>query len=167
MKKLYAYIASPCGFAPESTEQFYYGQLLPIIRRHGFELLDPWKLTDQSVIDRATCTPEGPQRRIAWQVANEIIAEHNTNAIRRCDVVVAILDGSDVDSGTASEIGFAYGIEKTIIGYRNDFRLSSDNVGSTVNLQVEYFIHESAGTIVRNLYELENTLIFWYQKLQR
>src|SRR5262245_63505569 len=40
---------------------------------------------------------------------------------------------------------------KRIIGYRGDVRLSADNEGAVVNLQVEYFIHESGGRIVRRL----------------
>ena len=63
-------------------------------------------------------------------------------------MVLANLDGQDVDSGTAAEIGYAFAKGKPIIGYRGDLRLSSDNVGSTVNLQVEFFIRESGGEIV-------------------
>ena len=62
--------------------------------------------------------------------------------------MVAVLDGADVDSGTAAEIGYAFARGKLIVGYRGDFRLSADNEGGTVNLQVEYFIRESGGTIV-------------------
>ena len=35
-------------------------------------------------------------------------------------------------------IGYAFARGKPIIGYRGDLRLSSDNVGLTVNLQVEF-----------------------------
>jgi len=37
-------------------------------------------------------------------------------------------------------IGFAFAKGKPIIGYRGDLRLSGDNDGAIVNLQVEYFI---------------------------
>lgn len=56
------------------------------------------------------------------------------------DIVTANLDGVDVDSGTASEIGYAAGRGIPIFGYRTDFRLAGDNIGSLVNLQVESFI---------------------------
>ncbi len=68
--------------------------------------------------------------------------------------MIAVLDGVDVDSGTAAEIGYAFGIGKLIVGYRGDFRLSADNEGSTVNLQVEYFIRKSGGSIVTRLEDL-------------
>lgn len=42
--------------------------------------------------------------------------------VREADVVVAILDGADVDSGTAVEIGYGLGLGRTIIGVRTDFR---------------------------------------------
>jgi nucleoside 2-deoxyribosyltransferase len=50
------------------------------------------------------------------------------------DIVVAVLDGVDVDSGTAWEIGYAYAKGKPVIGLRTDFRTLSDGV---VNLMVE------------------------------
>ena len=53
------------------------------------------------------------------------------------DIVVAVLDGVDVDSGTAWEIGYAYSREKPIIGIRTDFRTLSDGI---VNLMVEMSI---------------------------
>jgi nucleoside 2-deoxyribosyltransferase len=82
----------------------------------------------------------------------------NRAAIDAAWGVVAVLDGTDVDSGTAAEIGYAFARGKLIVGYRGDFRLSADNEGSVVNLQVEYFIRESGGTIVDRYQDLESTL---------
>lgn len=42
--------------------------------------------------------------------------------VRQCDVLVAILDGPDADSGTAFEAGYAYAIGKPIVGVRTDYR---------------------------------------------
>ncbi len=47
-------------------------------------------------------------------------------AIDDCDVVVALLDGAQVDDGTAWEIGNAYATGKPIIGVRTDFRNAGD-----------------------------------------
>ncbi|MGB9940741.1 nucleoside 2-deoxyribosyltransferase [Methanosarcina sp.] len=57
------------------------------------------------------------------------------------DLVVAVLDGVDVDSGTAWEIGYAYAKEKPVIGLRTDFRSLSDGI---VNLMVEMSIIDLA-----------------------
>jgi len=47
-------------------------------------------------------------------------------SVNECDAIVSILDGSDVDSGTCVELGYAYAHKKPIIGIRTDFRLSED-----------------------------------------
>ena len=47
--------------------------------------------------------------------------------IDRTDLVVAILDGSDSDSGTSWECGYAYARDKPIIGVRTDLRGSEDD----------------------------------------
>lgn len=38
-------------------------------------------------------------------------------------VVIAVLNGTDVDSGTSWEMGFAFGLHKPIIGYLDDIRI--------------------------------------------
>jgi nucleoside 2-deoxyribosyltransferase len=53
------------------------------------------------------------------------------------DIVVSVLDGADVDSGTAWEIGYAYAKGKPVIGLRTDFRILSDGI---VNLMIEMAI---------------------------
>ena len=47
-------------------------------------------------------------------------------ALDNCDVVVAILDGPDADSGTSFEMGYARGRGKRVIGVRTDFRDGED-----------------------------------------
>jgi nucleoside 2-deoxyribosyltransferase len=48
-------------------------------------------------------------------------------ALDNCDVVVAILDGPDADSGTSFEMGYARARGKRVIGVRTDFRGSEDH----------------------------------------
>src|SRR5437773_2236263 len=124
----------------------------------GYEVLDPWALADQAKIDAVQRLPYGPEKREAWRKLNREIGATNQAAIDRADGVVAVLDGTDVDSGTAAEIGYAFARGKLIVGYRGDFRLSADNEGSTVNLQVEFFIRESGGTIVSRYEDLGPSL---------
>ena len=97
-------------------------------------------------------------QREAWRDLNRRIGETNAHAIDSCDLVLAVLDGADVDSGTAAEIGYAFARGKRILGYRGDFRLAADNVGSIVNLQVEYFITAGGGEIVTTLAALRDRL---------
>ncbi len=152
------YIASPLGFF-ESGRIFLYEYLIPLVESLGLEVLDPWKLTPESEIKRVASIEDYSKRKEEWCRLNMIIGENNKKAIESSQGLLAILDGCDVDSGTAAEIGFAYGLGKKIIAYRSDFRLSSDNEGCTVNLQVEFFIKSSGGTISRDLPGLREELI--------
>ena len=151
------YMASPLGFS-EAGRSFYNGTLIPEVIRLGFEVIDPWTLTDQAKIDAMEKMPYGEERRDAWRRLNVEIGGNNRAGIDRSDAVLAVLDGTDVDSGTAAEIGYAFAKGKPILGYRGDFRLSADNEGSTVNLQVEYFIRQSGGDIVTKLADLAPAL---------
>jgi len=144
-------MAGPLGFS-EAGRHFYNAVLLPYVKSLGYEVLDPWALTDPRKIEAVERLPYGSERREAWRRLNREMAASNRAAIDQAQAVVAVLDGTDVDSGTAAEIGYAFARGKRIVGYRGDFRLSADNEGGTVNLQVEFFIHESGGTIV-NRYE--------------
>lgn len=148
------YIAGPLGFS-EAGRAFHNGTLVPLLTKLGYEILDPWKLTEQSKIDAVSKLPYGLERREAWQKLNREIAENNRSAIDKCDGVFAVLDGTDVDSGTAAEIGYAFAKRKPIVGYRGDSRVAGDNEGSLVNLQVEYFILEGGGKILTDLGELK------------
>jgi nucleoside 2-deoxyribosyltransferase len=151
------YMASPLGFS-EAGRLFYDGTLIPEVVRLGFEVVDPWTLTDQAKMKAVQNVPYGQARRDAWRRLNVEIGGNNRAGIDRADMVLAVLDGVDVDSGTAAEIGYAFAKGKPILGYRGDFRVSADNEGSTVNLQVEYFIRQSGGDIVTKLADLAPAL---------
>jgi len=154
MRKVY--FASPLGFA-EST-RYFMSMVEDQLSACGYTVLNPWHLADPKLFEAATRIEDPEQRRSALHEVNMKVASKNEEAIRECDLVVAVLDGVDVDSGTASEIGFAYALGKRIYGYRGDFRMAGDNEGSLVNLQVEYWIENSGGCIVRNLDELQQRL---------
>jgi nucleoside 2-deoxyribosyltransferase len=151
------YLASPLGFS-EAGRLFHKDVIVREVIRLGHQPLDPWELTPQSEIDAVMALPYGLERRDAWRKLNRVIGGNNRAAIDRCDMVFAVLDGVDVDSGTAAEIGYAFANGKPILGYRGDLRLSSDNEGSIVNLQVEYFIRESGGTIIQRFADFADAL---------
>jgi nucleoside 2-deoxyribosyltransferase len=151
------YVAGPLGFS-EAGRSFHQGTVIPELRRLGLETIDPWELADKQKIQSVLDMPYGPAKRDAWRALNREIGATNRAALDRCDLVFAVLDGVDVDSGTAAEIGYAFAKGKQIIGYRGDFRLSADNEGSTVNVQVEYFIRQSGGEIISKLADLADIL---------
>ncbi len=54
------------------------------------------------------------------------IFRSDIEAIDAATVVVAWLDGSDVDSGTATEVGYAYAKGIPVVGLVTDFRIPSE-----------------------------------------
>jgi len=160
------YLAGPLGFS-EAGRSFYQREVVARVERLGHVALDPWSDDDILGIDpnlgaeikAAQGMPYGPGKRDVWRPLNVRIGAKNRALIDACDLVLAVLDGVDVDSGTAAEIGYAFAQGKPILGYRGDFRLSADNEGATINLQVEYFIRAGGGTIFTRLDELERELV--------
>lgn len=139
------YIASPLGF-DEPGRVWGRDVLLPAVRAAGLVPLDPWDDPDHH-LERAMAVDDADQRRAALAAANAAVAGRNADLIRSSAGVLAVLDGTDVDSGTAAEIGFAVALHRPVVGLRTDIRPAGDNEAAIVNLQVEGFIHQSGGAI--------------------
>jgi nucleoside 2-deoxyribosyltransferase len=104
----------------------------------------------------------GDQVRIIWPF--EITPKHSdyraSEILRICasgldeaDLLVALLDGAQVDDGTAWEIGYFYHANaggERIIAIRTDTRCAGETNGVPVNT----LIAESCGVIVRSVDEL-------------
>jgi nucleoside 2-deoxyribosyltransferase/predicted secreted protein len=63
------------------------------------------------------------------------IFSENLGALKNADIIVAIIDGADADSGTAWEMGYTYAHGKQVIALRTDFRRSGRH--EKVNLMLE------------------------------
>lgn len=63
-----------------------------------------------------------PQDNEVKEFSTGAIFTVDKNGIDHSDVVVANMDGSDPDSGTAWECGYAYAKGKMVVTYRTDFR---------------------------------------------
>src|SRR5689334_4591376 len=122
------YLAGPLGFS-EAGRDFHNRVLIPALTELGHEILDPWALTEVVKLQEVLKQPYGRARRKAWRKLNVKIGMNNKNAIDNSDAIFAVLDGVDVDSGTASEVGYGFAVGKPILGYRGDSRLSADNEG--------------------------------------
>jgi nucleoside 2-deoxyribosyltransferase len=64
------------------------------------------------------------------------IFETDMSGLDWCEAVVAVMDGSDPDSGTAWECGYAYARSKPIVTFRSDFRLVGEARGVSFNLML-------------------------------
>jgi nucleoside 2-deoxyribosyltransferase len=156
------YLAGPHGFS-EAGRAFHESAIVREIARLGHTPLDPWAMHAtapalDAEIKAAAAMPYGAAKRDTWRKLNMRIGAKNRALIDACDMVFAVLDGADVDSGTAAEIGYACAKGKPILGYRGDFRVSADNEGSIINLQVEYFIRASGGDIIMAIKDLATAL---------
>lgn len=152
-KAVLAYTASAFGFSP-TMKSFMYDEYLPKLKAIGIIPINPWDLTPQSEVDEAHAVKDPLLRLKSLKELDAQIAKRNIEAILKSDLVIANLDGVDVDSGVAAEIGYAYGLGKKIYGWRGDFRRTGENEGVTINLQVEAFILRSGGKIARSLEDL-------------
>lgn len=138
---LKVYVASPLGRS-EATRSWYRETLLPALAACGVEVLDPWAEGERPEQD-ISGVPDGAsvgEPMVAWRDVNARIGLRNTRLIHQAHGVVAVLDGPDVDSGTAAEIGYATALGRWVLGYRGDARQAGENPGCVVNLQVESFI---------------------------
>jgi nucleoside 2-deoxyribosyltransferase len=77
------------------------------------------------------------------------IFSENLKALENADIIVAIIDGADADSGTAWEMGYAYAHGKPVIALRTDFRRSGGH--EKVNLMLE----ESSAVVTSTVELLE------------
>ena len=70
------------------------------------------------------------RRGMSVTAARQIVFEADVVALKRSDLVVAVLDGRTVDEGVAFEIGYARALGRTCIGLKTDDRAllpSGDN----------------------------------------
>jgi nucleoside 2-deoxyribosyltransferase len=138
------YIASPLGFTA-AGRHWYRDVYLPALA--GLvEVVDPWSLTSPEEV--AAAVREDREQQLCRE-----IGARNTAALRTCTLLVALLDGQELDSGTVAELGYGAALGLTCLGLRTDLRRTGES-GARVNLQVEAFVLESGGKIVATLGDL-------------
>lgn len=145
------YVASPLGFT-ESGRHYNQHVLIPALAA-VVEPIDPWAAPGSPADGHRGPEPGlARPRRLALD-----IGRGNAQAIRSCALLVALLEGQEIDSGTAAEVGYAAALGLTCFGLRSDLRRHGED-GVTVNLQVEAFIEDSGGEVVGSLDALVRAL---------
>ena len=139
-----AYVASPLGFS-ETSRAYYAEHYLPALAEHVTPV-DPWTLSLPEEFEAAR--EAGREHAFGLDVG-----ARNADAIRGAELLIAQLDGQEVDAGTAAEVGYAAALGLPCLAVRSDLR-SSGEPGMRVNLQVEAFVALSGGFLVRSLDEL-------------
>lgn len=129
------YLAGPLF---TQAEQAWLQGLKEELMKRGHEVCWPFELFKDGQI--SGWGPTAPRR----------IMERCREALEKATVVVAWLDGTQVDDGTAWEIGYAHAKLKPVHGIRTDFRQAGDTNHSIVNAMVE----ASCITISRSIPDL-------------
>ncbi|WFN34131.1 nucleoside 2-deoxyribosyltransferase [Methanogenium sp. S4BF] len=112
------YLAAPLF---SEAERAYNRSVAALLREHLFSVHLPQECGDSSA------------ERSAEHTA--CIFTENLAALSQADLVVAVIDGADADSGTAWEMGYAYAQGIPVIAVRTDFRQAG--VSERVNLMLE------------------------------
>lgn len=113
------YLAAPLFSEAERAYNFLVGEELKSL---GFDVFLP-----QSV-------EKNGEQILTKEKMSEIFRKDITE-IDKSDIVVAICEGTDVDSGTAWEIGYAYAKNKPVFSLRTDARIFGGD--EHVNLMLE------------------------------
>jgi nucleoside 2-deoxyribosyltransferase len=97
-----------------------------------------WNAEIDSRVRKLGFTTYIPQRDgVKLQNKSDVpkIFKSDTDALTQADLIVANLDGMDVDAGTAWELGFAKGLGKHCVGVYTDWREHFKY--QTVNLMIQ------------------------------
>ena len=112
------YLAAPLF---SEAERNYNLVLHDLLEAHLFDVYLPQEVGDTS---HTRCREEN----------GAIFAQH-LHTLQDIDIVVAVIDGADADSGTSWEMGYAYALGKKVVALRTDFRIAGRN--ELVNLMLE------------------------------
>ena len=112
------YLAGPLF---SEAEQNWLRAFKAELKDKGYDVLWPYEIFNQEEIGKLT----------AWD-----IMEGCRKALDDCNLVVALLDGTQADDGTAWEIGYAYAKGMPIYGIRTDMRFGGELLNGKVNAMI-------------------------------
>jgi len=144
-RRFLAYIASSLGFT-EPARHFYRETYLPALRAIGIDPICPWAMTDPAEGAHVLAPDSITERNERYEEFVVRVFARNEEGVRNAEIVIAQLDGTDADAGTAWEVGFGYALGKRIFGWRSDWRNSGELAGR-VTLMAEGSVPRSGGFI--------------------
>ena len=101
------FVAAPLFNEAERT---FNAQTAKTLRDNGFEV---WLAQEAPFIQQGT------------HKEKRMIYDSDILALKNSDVIVAVLDGAEVDAGVAYEMGYATALGKPIVGLKTDYRTFS------------------------------------------
>ena len=78
----------------------------------------------------------------------DLIFQVDVDGVRSAEVVVAVLDGADPDSGTCFECGLAYALGIPIVILRTDFRAGGDALPGQKLATINLMLSQAATALV-------------------
>ena len=99
-----------------------------------------------------------PHELVSCQALPAQIFQANVRALREADIMVAILDGPQVDDGTAWEIGYFFSAHKRVFGLRTDGRRAGETDSSRVNLMIECSCHSISSSLEELLDQMQRLI---------
>ncbi len=127
------YIAGPL-YTP--AERSYLEEIESICATAGFETYLPHRDGGLAPANGSSTTP---------------FFKKDIAALNDCTVVVAILNGTDVDSGTAWEVGYAYARQRALLGIFEDTRIDSPLASLNLMITSSITIFQSRDSLAEEL----------------
>jgi nucleoside 2-deoxyribosyltransferase len=127
------------------AERSYNAALAELLTYHLFDVYVPQDIGDNS--------------HTRDHAEHQHIYESNMNGLHQADAVVAVIEGADVDSGTAWEMGYAAALNKPVFALRTDFRrvglhehvnLMLEQSAIVVKSRDELLVHLKSPLVVNN-----------------
>lgn len=109
-----------------------------------------WNLGLAAALNRAghsVFLPQGEIQGLEKRDAGTIF-RLDVEGLRAAEVVVAILDGADADSGTSFECGLAYALGIPLVAVRTDFRGGGDALPGQALGTVNLMLSQAAEAII-------------------
>lgn len=146
IKPIKIYTTNTLGLTPEGR-MYLREELLPKLEKlPNVLILNPWdnilKMTERQI--------EVFNKNMSRAIAVNI-GKRNWAMIDESHVIFACLNGTEVDGGTAAEIGYGFRAGKFIMAYRTDLRLSGETTNMVTAVQVESAVNGSSGKIYKTL----------------
>lgn len=126
-------------------ERDYLRNIKEVLEMHGYDVKWPYEFfTKQDVAKWGKDAPVN-------------IMTTNSSVLETCDAVVAVLEGPQIDDGTAWEVGYACAKNIPVVGFRTDFRKCGDAEHATINSMVQggcYSLPHTLYDVVQSLKEI-------------
>ena len=84
--------------------------------------------------------------------------QQDVSILRKSECIVAVLNGSDIDSGTAWEVGYGFSSDKYIIGIREDVRDCEINPMLICSVKITHSFDQLRGELIKLKTEIKTKI---------